>query len=324
MTRPAEILSEIVLDIRRMRFKGARASDIANELARRGFIDPEVKDHFDAAFGTNIIDPMYLSRDAQGQFISADFDEMTEPAIAATGDSWTQAPPYPDLFRRRDRHAFRKLASETGNVFIVQAAIPNAAQFVGMSGFKPFPLHLLDIARTEAPNAGLVSADPESKALHDALGSLRPALTYEDYLDLLASAGLSVGNRFEGFIVRDSQGTCFYPGYRLLGVYRESSGTSAWSGADGERMRWLLNRRMGEDLVQFGPHDDWDGRRLLEPDNPLRGPLAPALFFTPEGNVTVCFDAESIERYYRFLKIDWDALYPSEMTESEADEEEST
>jgi hypothetical protein len=310
MTRRAEVLNEIVAEVRRLRVGGARASAIARELTNRGLMGTEIKAHFDAAFGIDVVNPLYWPCDADGQFIAAKLDKLIEPLIDSAGDAWTLAPAYPDLLRRRDRHAFRGLARETGNIFVVRAAEPRAAQYVGRAGFRPFPIHLLDVTRLEAPNEGLVAADPGSEELAATLAALRPPLSFEGYRDRLAAEGLSIADAAEGFVIRDRSGTRFYSGYQLLGVYRNQSGSSAWSGREGERLRWALNRRMGEDLVQFGPHDDWDGRRALEPGNRLRGPLAPALFFTPDGNVNVRFDAESIASYYRFLGIDWDSLYP--------------
>jgi hypothetical protein len=311
MTRHSEVLSEIVTEIRRLRIEGAGVFQIARALKQRGLSDIELKRHIDAAFSIDIINPMYLY-DNEGQFKEASFNRIVEPLITAAGEGWQRAKPYPGLLRRRDRHAFRALARETGTVVIVQAALPEAARYVGQNGFRPFPLHLLDVASLVPPHAGLVAADPESAELREALGALRPALSYQGYLERLSAEGFAVAGPGEGFIIRDREGTRFYPGYRLLGVYRGRSGASAWTGAEGEKIRWMLNRRMGEDLVQFGPHDDWEGRRCLEPGHPLRGPFSPALFFTSEGNVMVEFDAESIRDTYRFFGIDWDALYPNE------------
>lgn len=321
MTRHSEVLSEIVADVRLRRSGGARVSDIARALSDQGMIDGEIRDHLDAAFGIDIGPvTMELARDDNGAFVPDRFDARVEPLIAATGAAWRHAPPYPDLLRRRDRHAFRGLAEATGKVFVVQAANPHAAAFVGRPGFKAFDMHLLDIASNSGPAAGLAAADPQSLALRDALSA--QGLTYDQYLQRLAAAGRSVGTAAEGFVIRDHEGTRFFPGYRLLGVYGARSGSSAWSNTAGERMRWQLNRQMGEDLVLFGPHDDWANRRALPSSHPLRGPLLPALFFKPDGNVRVCFDAESMQRQYRSLKVDWKALYSDDETIEDEDEDE--
>lgn len=100
-------------------------------------------------------------------------------------------------------------------------------------------------------------------------------------------------------------------GYRLHGVYRRASGTNAWTGRDGEKLRAELNRRLGADLIQGGPHDTWDKRLALDDADPLRGPMPPVLFFLPDGDVEVRRDARGMKLFYRYLGIDWDEYYPS-------------
>src|SRR4029453_13687074 len=100
-------------------------------------------------------------------------------------------------------------------------------------------------------------------------------------------------------------------GYRIHGAYRREGGSNAWTSGQGEQIRAELNRRLGADLVQGGPHDIWAGRLELPEGHPLRGPQPPTLFFLPDGDVQVRSDAKSMELYYRFFGIDWDGLYSS-------------
>lgn len=99
--------------------------------------------------------------------------------------------------------------------------------------------------------------------------------------------------------------------YRIHGAYRRASGTNAWTGREGARLRIELNQRLGGEWIRGGPHDTWDERSNLDASDPRRGPQPPVLFFLPDGTVEVRRDSVGMERFYRFLGIDWDKLYPS-------------
>lgn len=118
----------------------------------------------------------------------------------------------------------------------------------------------------------------------------------------------------------DRAGGASHAGYRLHGAYKLETGANAWTGSQGETLRAELNRRLGDDLVQSGPHDTWAERLELPESNPLHGPRPPVLFFLPDGDVQVRTDAKAMELYYRFLGIDWDALYPSTLPQEEETE----
>jgi hypothetical protein len=107
------------------------------------------------------------------------------------------------------------------------------------------------------------------------------------------------------------------PGYRLHGAYKLESGANAWTGSMGQRLRAELNLRLGQELVQSGPHDTWAERLDLPESDPLRGPQPPVLFFLPNGEVEVRSDAKGMELYCRFLGIDWDAAYASSLSQQE-------
>ena len=100
-------------------------------------------------------------------------------------------------------------------------------------------------------------------------------------------------------------------GYQIHGAYKPGSGVNAWTSSEGEKMRAELNTRMGAELVRSGPLDMSAQRLALADDDPKKGPRPPVLFFLPDGAVHVRTDAKGMELYYRFLKINWDQIYPA-------------
>jgi hypothetical protein len=209
--------------------------------------------------------------------------------------------------RRRDRASFRDVAGLLGIIIIVRAGNPFAGRYIGQQGFRPWLVFLPGVAHLIGPHAGLIAADPGDPLFAGFLASLNPPRTPEEYHQLLKELGLTVGSSEQGWVVRDEFGAAFYPTYCLHGVYDIRTRLSAWTAQDGELIRAELNRRLGADLVQFGPYDTSDYR----PRGRDRAPQPPVLFFLPDGNVEVRFDAESMESYYRFLKLPWASLYPS-------------
>jgi hypothetical protein len=105
--------------------------------------------------------------------------------------------------------------------------------------------------------------------------------------------------------------------YLLHGVYKHGNGVNAWTAGEGEKIRAELNRRLGEELVRSGPLDNWEQRLELEEGDPRRAPRPPVLFFMPDGTVQARVDVKGMELLYRFLKIDWDAIYPSDAAAAE-------
>jgi hypothetical protein len=212
-----EIIGEIVNDLRASRRAGASASQLVNELVARDVDMMDVNKYFRETFGLGVNVSM-MPPEMLDEHIGAQIDAKRE--------QWQNAPPYPDLMRRRDREAFKAVARANGIVLIVCAADRAAGQ------------------------------------------------------------------------------------YQIHGAYKQPSGVNAWTGNEGEKFRADLNRKMGSELVRSGPLDQWAQRLELAEDDPQRGPKPPVLFFLPDGSVDVRMNAKSMELFYRFLKIDWDELYP--------------
>ena len=185
------------------------------------------------------------------------------------------------------------------------AADRQAARFIGRDGYRPCPVGLWGLPRTQAPNAGLLAADREDLKLHEFLAQRRPGFSYEDYGAELKLAGFRVAGEESGYLIRDEANQAFYPGYYLQGVYSEQDG-NLWKGRQGEAIRCELNQRMGEDLVQYGPHDLWE---LRKQSGLLREPALPVLIFEPDGNVDVRQTSDELRGYYLYRRLPWKWLY---------------
>jgi hypothetical protein len=229
---PSEIFGEIVQDLRERRLAGASISQLVEHFHSQGMSLFAINQHFREAFGiSHTANLNMLPKDEHGLPQAEMLDEMIAAQVDANLEQWKSAPPYPDLWRRRDRDAFRQVAKRTGNVIVVCA-----------------------VDQTKTPGI-------------------------------------------------DS-------GYQIHGVYKNGSGVNAWTPADGEKMRAELNNRMGRELIRNGPLDISADRLGLADDDPRKAPRPPVLFFLPDGGVQVRSDSKGMELYYRFLKIDWDQLYP--------------
>jgi hypothetical protein len=98
-------------------------------------------------------------------------------------------------------------------------------------------------------------------------------------------------------------------GYRLHGVYDADSGEPVWSGRRGEKLRAAINRRLGHELVRWGPHDDWEHRNDREVAGTLWGPQAPVIEFDHQGNIHNRLDLGALARS-RPYRQHWARLYP--------------
>lgn len=308
------ILGETIQHLRNHRRAGTAVSRLLTDLRGQGLSVREAAEHLAAAFclpaQANVA---LVPKTPSGEPDPAILDDYIARCVDAARVKWESAGPYPDLMRRRDRIAFQQVARERNIVLIVCAAHPAAARYIGEPGHKPAPGAFLGAVRTAAPNEGLLAADPAAPELKRILNAAAFRGEYARYRAELERQGLRVGPADDGFVIRDDTGAAFYAGYQIHGAYRSDSGANAWTGSDGENIRADLNRRCGEELVQAGPLDIFAGRLELPERDSLRAPQPPVLFFLPDGNVEVRFDARSMELYYRFLGIEWDMYYVSSL-----------
>ncbi len=313
MAPPLEARSATIDDIRAMRAGGSRVSDIVRFLAELKLDKTEMSLHLNEAFllehgGPNLY---FLPPGTCGGFDPQAIDDAFEVAVQEARSNWASAGPYPDLMRRRDRHVFRNMARQTGNIFIVRAANRLAGRYIGRSGFRPAPVGLTAVSRLTPPNEGLLAAEPADARSTGALQAQAPPLSNGQFTDAGLPAGFSIGSANEGYIIRDEAGNALHPCYLLHGVYDLETARNAWTAREGERLRAELNRRMGAELVVTGPYDIWAERLDLPKEDPRRAPRPPALCFLPDGNMSVCADADALEQFYRYYGVDWERLYPS-------------
>lgn len=312
-----EIIGEIVDAIRSARPGGEKASSIIRRLTAAGLIEPFVANYLDAAFCLRGRGPSIalLPHNPDGSLVERIVDRDFDQLIEEFRPVWSKAGPYPDLMRRRDRHAFRAVARATDAILIVRAADRRAARYISAAGHSPAPPELPACARTTEPNRALMAADPDDPRLASFIAARFPGASYDDYRRELGELGFSISGPESGYVVRDAAGSVFYPGYYLLGAYGNSNHRNAWTGNDGERIRAALNRALGHDLAQWGPHDSAEARRGGR--GGFDGPCFPALFFFPDGDVKTRVDLKGVASLYRYLEIDWDRLYapkPAEVT----------
>lgn len=311
---PTGVYGEIVDGLRADRKAGAPISRLVAGLRERGIDLTDVERYFRAAFmlsGRAVI--AMLPKDESGEPEARILDEYIGGYVDAAAEQWQAAGPYPDLLRRRDRRAFSQVARRHEIVLVVGAAERTAAAYVGRVGYLPAASQFPGVVRGEGRNAGLFAADPGDARLDSVMHELAPGGGYEGYRAVLGRRGLTISGEAEGFVIKDVRGNAYYPGYDLHGVYRRETGENAWTLKEGPRLRAELNRRLGHDLIQSGPRDNWAERFERSETDPQAGPRPPALFFLPDGEVQVRMDARGMEQYYRFLGIDWERLYPTAM-----------
>jgi hypothetical protein len=98
-------------------------------------------------------------------------------------------------------------------------------------------------------------------------------------------------------------------GYRLHGVYDVDSLEPVWSAKRGDKLRAAINRRLGDELVRFGPHDDWEHRNDRAMAGGLWGPQVPVMEFDAGGNVDNHLDVVSLATSEPYRRR-WERLYP--------------
>jgi hypothetical protein len=310
MTIPHEIYSSIVEQMRAWRRQGDSVSKILARLwPAKDRLD--LMGHLRIAFCAESLPNFALfPHDEQGRLRPEPVDDYFGTIIDEARQRWDNAPPYPDLYRLRDRHAFRAVAAAYQARILVAATDRRAAQYVGQAGYRPCPPALWGVPRTTPPHAGLLAADPGDARLRQLLAYRHPALSYQDYRRELAANGFHILGEESGYLVRDQANQAFYPGYYLQGMYGEEKSQNLWRGPEAEQIRFELNQRMGEDLVQYGPHDLWE---LLLQSGPAGRPLVPVIIFEPDGNVNVRQNVASLRAYYGYRYLPWEQLYPEEV-----------
>jgi hypothetical protein len=93
--------------------------------------------------------------------------------------------------------------------------------------------------------------------------------------------------------------------YLLHGIYEKETGRNVWRPGEGEAIRDELNMRFGQELVRWGPQDQWEYRNDKESAGSTAGPQPPVICFEPDGNVWVYEDLDQLERFYKSNEVTW-------------------
>jgi hypothetical protein len=295
VSRPSEISGELIDELRARRRAGEYGYQLTGYLHSLGLASHEVANYMREAF--------CLSRVG---FSAEPAGRNYEHAIDDAAGQWRDARPYPDLMRRRDRFAFKQAAAINGAVIVVRAAERAAARYIGLAGYRAQPAHLPAESALTPDWRGLIAADPSSEPLLLTLACLNRPMDYQAYRNALATLGFFVMGPERGYVVRDKFGDYFYAGYSIYGIFDAATGRERWRGREGERFRGDLITRMGAALVAIGPPDLWQLRSELL--LAFQEPSPPALFFLPDGGVSVAKDVEEMRSECRARNISWESL----------------
>jgi hypothetical protein len=224
-------------------------------------------------------------------------------------DTWERQR-FPELMRLQDYFAFSRFAIEQKVLVFVCAANRHSGQYIGHPGFECYGGPSFVVSHESGPHAGLVAADPSDPRLVAALHAFPEPMPYDDYVRRLATSGLRVLGPEDGFLVVSPNGNRLHEGYRLHGVYEDDGEETAWRGGRGDKLRGILNRHLGAELVHFGPHDDWVDRNRVDVAGPFAGPLLPVVVFQADGQIDNYLNVDDVINDWFFGKR-WAGLYPS-------------
>jgi hypothetical protein len=296
------ILGYVVRTLREMAAGGASATEILAYLVERTGSDVDLRyDYLRSAFART--DNIFFYVLPPGPLTEAQ-EEMVAQLIHEYRSVW-EAQRFPELMRLRDYFSFLQFAKAENVTVTVCGANPLSGPFIGRRGHHCFDGNLNVVSRETPPNEGLVAADPQDLRLIRMLNRYAQPLSYADYLKQLATQGYVVRGPEDGFVIEDAAGERFYEGYRLHGVYDADSGEPAWTARRGEWLRAALNRRLGNELIRSGPHDDWEYRNDREIAGPLLGPQLPVIEFNNQ---------DGIENYVRYEDMAWRHPYKDRWT----------
>ncbi len=208
--------------------------------------------------------------------------------------------------RLSDDLVFRKLARKKKLIIIVRDSNPDALDYIGKKGYKPKPETLKAKTARSGKYKGLAVADPSDPRLQEYLKTKN--MTYDQYVNTeLKGKGYRVDPPEKGYVVRDGQGNAFYSDYDLHGVYDAKTGQNAYS----ESLRNELNKDMGGEMIQHGPHDEWPKRNDKNEAGPNYGPQPPCTAYGPDGSTYRLETFDDMRAFYEQHNINWRSLYPN-------------
>ncbi|MDB4981378.1 MAG: hypothetical protein JWM82_2130, partial [Myxococcales bacterium] len=303
-------LGYIVRQLREMRMNGASSYQLMSHL-QKYFPDSRAMAarYLNYAFMGQGLRLMGILRMGKWEDYGPD-DEMWPMADAAIDDApaqWIRTT-MPELMRVRDYLAFLEISRDEGVVLTVCAANPAAEKWIGRADARCYAGQLFVPSRAKGPDAGLLAVDPADTRVETVLLAYG-GISYADYIARLSAEGYRVLGPEAGHVLVDRDDRRVHEGYRLHGVYDAKTYEPVWTAKRGEPLRAALNRRLGEELVRFGPHDQWERRNDPQIAGPLAGPQLPAIEFSQGGKMRNILSSKELAQEMPYSSR-WSELYP--------------
>jgi hypothetical protein len=306
------VLGYLVRMLRAMRGRGATVRELVRALSERGLHEVDAVLYLARAFKTpapRILPFMEMYPPDAPAPAPVLLEERVGKLIDASRAEWSSER-FPELMRLRDYLSFLELSKQHGVIINVCGANPWAGAHIGQTGYRCYDGRPYVVSRETAPHIGVVAADPADARLAAALVKYVPQLSYQEYLRRLHDDGLRVLGPDDGHALVDTEGRLLFEPYRLHGVYDKASLDPAWIGRSGEQLRGDFNRRLGAELILFGPHDDWELRNSRESAGPLCGPQPPVVQFDPDGTIANFSNLREVATRCTPYQRRWTKLYP--------------
>lgn len=221
---------------------------------------------------------------------------------------WERAP-IPELMRLRDYLAFMRFSQEANLFVIVCAANPSTGRWIGQRGVRCYGGRVPIPVSQDSSYEGLLVANPADPRIATIQRAFGDEPSYDGYLRRLAEQGLRVLGEDAGYLVADANGNRLHESYRLHSVYDAQTYQPVWNQQTGERLREALNNQLGDELVKFGPHDEWEFRNDQKVAGPAWGPQLPAIQFDQKQSIQPVLTTVDLAQVFG-IKQRWADLYP--------------
>lgn len=305
-------LGHIIKRLRQMAIDGVPASDILAFAASHSATEALLPHtYLSNAFGLRGPTAMAMPPPS-----SPEAEELWREVINRRRAEWEREP-IPELMRIRDYLSFMQFAKEVGVFVIVCAANPSAGRWIGRRRVRGYDGRLPIPACQEHPYEGLLAAnpnDPRIAVIQQAYGEIP---SYEAYLGRLAAQGLRVLGDDLAYLIEDADGHRLHESYRLHSLYDAKTYEPVWNQKTGEHLRAAINRHLGDELVPFGPHDQWEFRNDQSVAGVAFGPQLPALQFGPDQDIRPVLTTAELSQMFG-LKQRWADLYPHHPSKPDA------
>jgi hypothetical protein len=199
------------------------------------------------------------------------------------------------------------LAAQEGKIILVRDSNPEALKWVGKKGYAPKPKILKAKTLKQGKYAGLASAkglsDDEIKEILKFKSGVR---NDEGELESV----FKIGSAVEDFVISArGTGTRYYSDTDLHGIYN-ANGTDAWN----DDIARIMNRNLGERMIQHGPQDKWvdrlDKAKVGDNAGPQAGNGKAVTAYLPDGSTQHLTTLQEMKSFYLARGMNWNAIYP--------------